>query len=647
MTSTNAPGHATGPSGTPIQAGRMALLSRLLLPLGAAVAFIVVLSVSFAFGQRNERMLALVQRGYYPNIETSHQLSALLKGIHRGLYDAVDAADASALVEVDQLYATFQSKLTEAEKNPVADRKRLNALREAMSRYYPISRDAGLRLIHGDTFASLTPALETMKSRHLVVDELLEESLRRDYKAITSAFAASRQLQRTTTTATAAVVAVCIAALFFGSLLQNRLAATQARNEALLRHHEQLEEQVGLRTHELSRATCELTIARDEAVLAAQINDLLSRRNRAILDSAGEGIFGLDRKGIATFINPAAARMLGWTVDELLGQDLHQRIHPNSPTLGPEEACDVCRGAADLSLLVDRSTEFCKKDGSSISVDYTAQSIASEDGAPAGVVVTFRDASERRAIERMKDEFVSTVSHELRTPLTSIRGALGILSSDQIDRASDKYQRMLTIATSNADRLVRLTNDILDLERIGSGKTVLACTFVEAHAVMRQTVEGIQAMADKAGVRLQVEPADASVWVDTDRIIQTLTNLVSNAIKFSPREATVRLTASMTSGHCLFRVSDQGRGIPADQLETIFERFQQVDASDSRDKGGTGLGLAICRSIVQSHGGEIWAESSLGSGSTFSFTIPTRVAPEPGSMNGSAHPATRFEEISQ
>lgn len=248
-----------------------------------------------------------------------------------------------------------------------------------------------------------------------------------------------------------------------------------------------------------------------------------------------------------------------------------------------------------------------------------------EDGNKLGAVVMFRDVTERRAIERLKSEFVSTVSHELRTPLTSIRGALGLLSSGLLGPIADKAQRMLEIAVSNTDRLVRLINNILDLERIAAGKVELARGPVDANAVMLPALEGLQSMADQAGVRLVIVPATGTLWGDSDRIIQMLTNLLGNAIKFSPPNTTVTLSGAARETDFLFCVADQGRGVPEEKLETIFERFSQVDASDSRHKGGSGLGLAICQSIVTAHGGRIWAETNDPVGSRFQFTIPSAV----------------------
>src|SRR5258708_2988321 len=272
---------------------------------------------------------------------------------------------------------------------------------------------------------------------------------------------------------------------------------------------------------------------------------------------------------------------------------------------------------------------FWRKDGTSFPVDYLAAPMLDSRGRISGVVVTFRDVTERRAIERMKDEFVSTVSHELRTPLTSLRGALGLLSSGMLGAVAEKGQRMLEIAVANTDRLVRLINDILDLERMQSGRIEVNRRTADAYSLMVQASEGLLSLAESAGVRIIVEPVDARLWVDSDMILQTLTNLLSNAVKFSPAGETITLSGTNQETAFTFRVTDHGRGIPGDKLESIFERFKQVDASDSRDKGGSGLGLAISRSIVTAHGGRIWAESGTGKGSIFQFSIPLRENKQP------------------
>jgi signal transduction histidine kinase/CheY-like chemotaxis protein len=273
-----------------------------------------------------------------------------------------------------------------------------------------------------------------------------------------------------------------------------------------------------------------------------------------------------------------------------------------------------------------KDASFRRADGSSFPVEYASTPIV-EEGQITGAVVTFRDVTERREVDRLKDEFVSVVSHELRTPLTSIRGSLGLLAAGKLGEVPEKGRRMLEIAVQNTDRLVRLINDILDIERIESGRVTMELRATDAADLAHQAVDVMQAMAEKAGVRLYAWADRQPMEADPDRILQVLTNLLSNAIKFSPPDAEVSVTVIRDGPDVVFRVKDHGRGIPADRLESIFERFQQVDSSDARDKGGTGRGLAICRSIIQQHGGRIWVESVPGEGSTFTFTLPGALQP--------------------
>ena len=239
--------------------------------------------------------------------------------------------------------------------------------------------------------------------------------------------------------------------------------------------------------------------------------------------------------------------------------------------------------------------------------------------------------SQRSELDTLKDEFISTVSHELRTPLTSIRGALGLLSSGIIGDVDAKALNLLRIAVTNTDRLIRLINDILDLERMESGRAPLQIRRCSLRDLSQQAIETMTAMADANTVHLALEPFTVAQAAspealffdgDADRILQVLTNLLSNAIKFSPPASTVRIHTEATSDSILLKVVDEGRGIPSDKLDSIFDRFQQVEPSDARQKGGTGLGLAICRSIVQQHSGSIWAQRNLGLGTTLYVMLP-------------------------
>jgi PAS domain S-box-containing protein len=264
---------------------------------------------------------------------------------------------------------------------------------------------------------------------------------------------------------------------------------------------------------------------------------------------------------------------------------------------------------------VQFETRMVRLDGSPIDVEISCARV-NFDGEPADQLL-IRDATERRAIERMKDELLSIVSHELRTPLTSLRGSLGLLAAGLVGEMPRRARRMLEIAITNSDRLIRLLNDVLDLERIRAGRVTLQLGPHPAAHLVEAAVDQMYVLAEQAGVRLSIGDVGGVVNADADRMTQVLTNLISNAIKFSPSGSVVQLASVSKADRVRFSVADRGRGIPSHHLEAIFERFGQVDASDSRLNGGAGLGLAICRGIVDQHDGRLWAESALGQGSTF------------------------------
>jgi two-component system sensor histidine kinase VicK len=359
----------------------------------------------------------------------------------------------------------------------------------------------------------------------------------------------------------------------------------------------------------------------------------LTRQSDSILASVGDGIYGVDLEGKVTFVNAAAMQMLGYKQDEMLGHVMHDLIHHTRADGAPYDSADspIRKSLTNFDTVRVSNEIFWRKDGTSFPVEYVArpqidsQSSDSEGLRPLGVVVAFTDTTERRALDRMKDEFISTVSHELRTPLTSLRGALGLLAGGALVNRPEKTQQMLEIAISNSDRLVRLVNDILDLERISSGKSELHSMMCSAEDLLRRAAGVQQNRTPRPNIRIFFAAHGVNVWADADRILQTLNNLLSNAIKFSPAGSEIHLTArNLDETEAIIEVRDQGRGIPADKLEHIFDRFQQGDASDSRAMGGTGLGLAICRSIINQHGGRIWATSVEGQGTTFHFTLPTK-----------------------
>ncbi|MFZ0393768.1 MAG: PAS domain S-box protein, partial [Terracidiphilus sp.] len=352
------------------------------------------------------------------------------------------------------------------------------------------------------------------------------------------------------------------------------------------------------------------------------------RQRELILEAVGDGICGIDLEGRLTFINEAGARALGYQPEQLTGRDVHEVIHHSHADGTPysRATSPILQGMRRQESVHMRDEVFWRADGSSIPVEYTASPLI-EDGRVTGMVVAFQDISERRRLEKMKDEFISTVSHELRTPLTSLRASLGLLSSGTLEKRPEKQRQMVEMAIVNCDRLVRLVNDILDFDKVEKGRLPLRRVPVEAVELLRRAADIAQMAASNARLRLRIEAVPALVTADEDRVLQVLNELVSNAIKFSPPETLIRLSAQPTGeNEVCFGVEDQGQGIAPEKLEHIFNRFQQGDASDSRALGGTGLGLALCRSIVEQHGGRIWAESTPGSGSRFLFTLPGQPA---------------------
>lgn len=370
------------------------------------------------------------------------------------------------------------------------------------------------------------------------------------------------------------------------------------------------------RTREVN---AELQRQRDElraTLLQMQRSEQSQRRLVTIVEAMPDLVGMLDRDGRWLHMNDAGRKLLG--LDGELTGHLRDIYPEHTAGVVPAEAMDT----ALREGLWYRETTVLHRVGREVPVAQTVLAHRDEDGQAIYYSTIIRDLTERYRVERIKNEFLSIVSHELRTPLTSIRGSMGLLASGMLGPLSPRAQNMVDIAVQNSDRLTRLVSDILDLERLQSGNLVLRRQTTPLAQLMSQAGDEMRGLASKAGVSLQITPLDVNLRIDPDRIVQVLANLLSNAIKFSPAGGTVSLTAEQQDGRVVLRVSDRGRGIPADKLEAIFERFQQVDSSDSRDKGGSGLGLAICSNIVGQHGGRIWAESVLGEGSTFYVSLP-------------------------
>ena len=310
-----------------------------------------------------------------------------------------------------------------------------------------------------------------------------------------------------------------------------------------------------------------------------------------------------------TWFGRPRSSLLGVHIQELIGEDNYQKILPYIKT-------------ALLGKTVTFENQLTTPRGNSYWINATYIPDFDSKGKVKGFFSMIEDITDRKAIEQMKSEFISIASHEMRTPLTSIHGVIKLLDAGRLGELSKSGQQMTDMALRNSDRLIRLVNDILDLERMESGRDKIEKQRCDSAELIKQATDTLQSMADEQQIILETSSSSIELYADRDRIAQTLINLISNAIKFSDAGSTVWITSQKKGEQVLFAVKDQGRGIPQDKLETIFERFQQVDASDARKKGGTGLGLAICRHIVEQHQGKIWVESVCSKGSTFFFVLP-------------------------
>jgi PAS domain S-box-containing protein len=363
---------------------------------------------------------------------------------------------------------------------------------------------------------------------------------------------------------------------------------------------------------------------RSRASLEAEVKERtdqlqqVNARHERILGAVGEGIVGVDPGGRITFVNVAAGRILGYKPAALVGRDACEALCGV-----PHEHCPLRMVGMLGHIVTAEQTTYRRSDGSLLPVEVTAgPQEKPNDLGRAGVVVVFRDITEKHAVEQIKQQFVSSVSHELRTPLTSIRGVLEMLSDGDAGDLPEVARDLIATAQRGSERLSRLVNDIIDVEKLASGDFSVVPRPTDMPALIGDAVASLEGLAAATSVRLRFGELAGRALCDPDRVEQALVNLIGNAVKFSPEGAVVLVSAVAQDTEVVVSVRDHGRGIPEEQLATVFERFHQVTATDATEKGGTGLGLTITRSIIERHGGRIWVESTYGEGTTFSFTLP-------------------------
>jgi len=367
----------------------------------------------------------------------------------------------------------------------------------------------------------------------------------------------------------------------------------------------------------------QLAMALDNAALFEEAENKKTQLEQ-VFASTSDGFLVLDLEERIVAFNKQGGALLGIAPDTLVGRPFRGLVDALSHAIAWEDT-----GGQALAEAIARRSEPAAGDlelrlPEHRTLRWHTMPTADLLGNTVGVTVTLRDVTREREIDRMKTEFVSVVSHELRTPLTSIKGSLHLLLSDPGLQLDETQRHLIDISVKNTDRLIRLITNILDISKIEAGRMQLDFASHRPCDFVAMAVEGIRGFAESREVALEQDVPEVlpSLRVDFDRMVQVLTNLVSNAIKFSPVGGRVRVSARVTGGEVELRVSDQGRGIAPQDLSRLFGKFQQLDGSNVREVGGTGLGLAICRGLVEEHGGRIAVESQPGAGATFIVSLP-------------------------
>src|SRR5881296_4192617 len=378
-------------------------------------------------------------------------------------------------------------------------------------------------------------------------------------------------------------------------------------------------------------------LAREHATVQAQRNQL-----EALIDASDAAIMLVGPDHRIAYANAEMATLVGIPREAVLGASLEslQRFFAGSFVEPAALAAqgEALTGEATLHDRVDLG--FPRR----AVYQRVVAPVRDRGGAPLGHIVLYRNVTHEVAVERAKSEFVSVVSHELRTPMTSVKTSLSLLLAGAAGSLESASRELLEIALRNADRLIRLVNDLLDLSRLEAGRMEFQLEPVSLEDSIAASLEAVAAFAAEQGVTIATRPPPEPQVVlgVPDRVLQVVVNLLANAIKFSPRGGRVEVAWRREDGYAVTEVSDQGPGIPADKLQAIFEPFRQLDSSTTREHGGAGLGLAISEGIVEALGGRLWAESELGAGSRFFVRLPLAAAsPSPPDSSRPSPPQPR------
>jgi PAS domain S-box-containing protein len=368
--------------------------------------------------------------------------------------------------------------------------------------------------------------------------------------------------------------------------------------------------------------------------LEQQIEDLQEARQEVeasgrklalFAERAPISVIEMDANSTILEMNPAAEHMLGYSALELIGRSALSTLFPaDEATLTPGWWAQFVSRREPANRVRARCL---RRDGLEIEVEFTITPLVNEAGDLVSIIAQCQDITQQLEAERLKKEFTSTLSHELRTPLTSIIGSLQLVNSGVVGDASGEISELATVAERNAQRLLDLINDLLDIDKIESGKFTLVPESVRLADLVQESLILNKSFADRYRVGLEVrgDVPDVRLHVDRKRLMQVMTNLLSNAAKFSPEGSAIEVNTRCADAMVRVEISDRGPGIPDDFRSRIFTRFAQADSTTTRHKGGTGLGLAICKRLIELMNGRIGFDNRPGGGTTFHFELPVLV----------------------
>ncbi|MBA4026663.1 MAG: hypothetical protein C0473_00325 [Cyanobacteria bacterium DS3.002] len=338
-------------------------------------------------------------------------------------------------------------------------------------------------------------------------------------------------------------------------------------------------------------------------------------KERAITENAVDMICSVNTGGAFVAVNPSCERLLGFEADELIGLRMLSLV-PEADLDSVNKALDECRNLGETTTFEARLT---RQDGKIVdtlwSVKWSPQA--------QNLFCVVHDISDKKEAERIKQEVIAMVSHDLRSPLSTVKVVHESLLMGILGALTEKGQRMVAMADGNIDRMMMLINDLLLIEKAKSGGLRLRLAETNLQSTFEAAKEAVAGWASEKNISIEIKPTALSAHADDGRIIQVLSNLLGNAVKFSPANSRVLIQAVLVGDEILVHVQDQAEAIPADLHTSIFERFQQVKSQDAENKSGSGLGLAICKTIIELHGGRIWVESIINRGNQFSFSLPT------------------------